>query len=159
MDPQSITEVQQLTEELLHKMGLSPNVTVEIGESAIVEIKLSFDEENNSEDSDRGMLIGYHGETLRSLQLLLGMLVNKNREEWVPVTVDIDNYRYRREEQLRALAQWIAEKVLYLKEPIALSPMNSADRRTVHMVIADMDSVESESSGSGNQRKVVIKPA
>ena len=124
-----------------------------------MEIKLSFDEENNSEDSDRGMLIGYHGETLRSLQLLLGMLVNKNREEWVPVTVDIDNYRYRREEQLRALAQRIAEKVLYLKEPIALSPMNSADRRTVHMVIADMDSVESESSGSGNQRKVVIKPA
>lgn len=155
MDPQTITEIQHLTQELLNKLGFSPEIVVEVDESAVVQVNLKYDAHDEEE---RGVLIGYHGETLRSLQLILGMIVNKNRDEWVPVMVDIDGYRQRREEQLVALAQRVAEKVLYLKEPIALSPMSAADRRIVHLTLQDIEGVESESSGSGYQRKVVVKP-
>lgn len=158
MDPKTITIIQQIAEEFIQKLGFSPEVVVEVDESAVIQIRLIFGEQGEDQP-DRGLLIGYHGETLRSLQLILGMILNKDREEWLPIMVDIDGYRQRREEQLMALAQRVAEKVLYLKEPIALSPMSASDRRLVHMALAEIDGVESESSGTGYQRKVVVKLA
>lgn len=158
MDPQTITTIQQIAEEFIQKLGFSPEVVVEVDESAVIQIRLIFNEQNDDQ-LDRGILIGYHGETLRSVQLILGMIINRDREEWLPIMVDIDGYRQRREEQLVALAQRVAEKVLYLKEPIALSPMSASDRRIVHMALAEIDGIESESTGTGYQRKVVVKLA
>jgi len=158
MDPQTITAIQQIAEECIQKLGFSPEVVVEVDESAVIQIRLVFNSQEEGQP-DKGILIGYHGETLRSLQLILGMIINRDRDEWLPIMVDIDGYRQRREEQLMSLAQRVAEKVLYLKEPIALSPMSASDRRIVHMAVAEMDGVESESSGTGYQRKVVVKLA
>lgn len=153
MDPQTITEIQKNTQELLNLLDIESDVVVEVDESAVIQVKIKQPEDEG------GILIGYRGENLRALQLLLSMLVNQGREDWLRITVDIDGYRDRREEQLVALAKRMAEKVSYLKEPIALSPMPSSDRRIVHMAIAELDGVRSESTGEGRQRKVIVSPA
>ena len=158
MGPQTITEIKQLTEELLQKAELTGDVTVEVGESAVVQVFIKLPEEESGAD-ERGLLIGRRGETLRSLQLLLSLMVNNDKEEWIQLTVDVDDYRQRREEQLIATANRIAEKVSYLKEPIALSPMSAMDRRVIHMALAENSAVVSESSGEGRDRKVVVSPA
>ncbi len=164
MDPQTITEIKQVTEELLTKLSLTPEVVVEVDESAVVQVNIvsgegSPETDETSEPSARGILIGRHGETLHALQLLLGLMINRKRDSWVQITVDVDGYRKRREEQLVALANRIAEKVQYLKEPIALNPMPASDRRIIHMALVDTEGVVSESTGSGRQRKIVVSPA
>jgi spoIIIJ-associated protein len=162
MDPRTITEIQQVTEELLAKLGVEPEVVVEVDESAVVQVSIVSEVAEATEPTEateRGILIGRHGETLHALQLLLGLMVNRSRDNWIQVTVDVDGYRKRREEQLIALANRIAEKVLYLREPIALNPMPATDRRIIHMALAEHEGVVSESTGSGRQRKVIVSPA
>ncbi|MCA9390128.1 KH domain-containing protein [candidate division WWE3 bacterium] len=159
MDPQTITDIKNLTEQLLQHLGVTGEVTVEVDESAVVQVTINSAETDSDEDSDtHGILIGYHGETLRALQLVLSLMINQDREEWVQLIVDVDGYRHRRDEQLISLANRMAEKVMYLKEPIALNPMPAIDRRIIHMALADNDQVISESSGQGRDRKIVISP-
>lgn len=165
MDPNTIKEVQEITQDLLQQLEVDSDVVVEVDETAVIRIDIQYAggsevaAESEPLQPEKGILIGYHGETLRSLQLVLSMLINKGREDWFPVVVDVDGYRRRREEQLTALAKRMAEKVMYLKEPIALSPMPAGDRRIVHLALEAIDGVTSESSGAGYQRKIVVMPA
>lgn len=155
MDSKTITQIQHTTEELLQKMDISAEVTVEVDQSAVVQINIKSTEA----DVEQGVLIGRHGETLHALQLVLSLIVNQSQQEWVQLMVDVDGYRQRREEQLIALANRTAEKVLYLNEPIALNPMPPIDRRIIHMALAENNKILSESTGKGKDRKIVVSPA
>lgn len=161
MDPQTITQIQQTAQELLDKLQIQSEIIVEVDESAVVKVNIKCvnEDEESNESPERGVLIGKYGETLHSLQLVLSLVANQGRTDWLQLIVDVDGYRQRREEQLVALAKRVAEKVAYLKEPVALSPMPAIDRRIVHMAIAEIDGVISESTGASHQRRVVVSPA
>ena len=107
-----------------------------------------------------GLLIGHHGETLDALQYLANLAANKKidgkKGEYVKIAVDVEGYRAKREETLRALARKMAAKVLKYKKSVMLEPMNPYERRIIHSEIQNMEGVSTNSIGSENNRKIVI---
>ncbi len=99
------------------------------------------------------------GELLHSLEHLLPRLIRNRTGESVGCRVDCDNFHEIREEQLRSLAQRVAEDVARAGAPKILEPMNPADRRAVHMALADDAAVLTESEGAGYFKRVMIRPA
>lgn len=154
MDTQTITQIQKITEDLLNYLKAQAVSTVEVDESEIIKVNIY----PKDVQEGAGILIGFHGETLRALQLVVSMMVNKGRESWLKIEVDVDSYRKNHIESVRSLARRTAEKVSFLQEPVALSPMPAVDRRVVHLAIGEIEGVESESVGEGRDRKVVVKP-
>ena len=110
---------------------------------------------------DAGLLIGKRGETLRSLQLLLNIMLSQQHESQstrMPVVLDIEHYRKRRERNLQRLAEKMASRALEIGNSVELESMNAADRRIVHMALSSSKSVITESKGEGSDRRVMIIP-
>ena len=112
------------------------------------------------EGEGASVLIGHHGETLDSLQYLANLSANKRvngvKREFVKITVDVEGYRAKREETLRALARKMAQKVLKYKKSVMLEPMNPYERRIIHSEVQNIAGVATNSIGSENNRKVVM---
>ena len=106
---------------------------------------------------DSGLLIGRRGQTLQALQFLVNLIVRKQFEN-VRVVLDVENYRQRRESQLRDMASKVAERVAQTNRSITLEPMPPADRRIIHTSLTDHPGVSTESTGEGEGRKVTIMP-
>ena len=144
------TELKALTEELLSKMGLDITVSVEEQED-------KFSVEVGGEDS--AILIGKRGESLDGFQFLLNSLFNKGKkhEDYKRVVVDSNNYKTRREDTLKILAERTAARAVRENQDIRLEPMSANERRIIHSALADSDRVETESKGNEPNRYVVIK--
>lgn len=112
----------------------------------------------NVEGEDLGILIGRRGETLAALQYLVRLMVNHRFHRWVNIVVDIEEYKERRAQQLRQLAQRMAQRVMQTGKPVALEAMPARERRIVHMTLRDHPAVTTVSVGEGEQRKVTIRP-
>lgn len=114
----------------------------------------------NIEGDSSGTLIGHHGETLDAIQYLANLSASRRsptpNREFLKLTVDIENYREKREETLRALARRMANKALKYKRNFVLEPMNPYERRIIHSEIQLMDNVDTHSVGSDENRKVVV---
>ncbi|MBQ9802573.1 MAG: protein jag [Clostridia bacterium] len=112
------------------------------------------------EGEGAGVLIGHHGDTLDSLQYLANLAANKKvageKRDFCRITVDVENYRAKREETLRALARRKAEQVLRYKKSVMLEPMNPYERRIIHSEVQKIEGVSTNSIGSENNRKVVM---
>lgn len=126
-----------------------------------VSVDSKFDEAENILDinmigDDMGILIGKRGQTLDSLQYLTGLVANKNKEEYIRVKLDTENYRERRKETLENLAKNIAFKVKRTKKPVALEPMNPYERRVIHAALQNDRYVVTRSEGEEPFRHVVI---
>ncbi len=106
---------------------------------------------------DSGLLIGRRGQTLQALQFLVNLIVRK-QFEGVRVVLDVENYRQRRELQLREMATTIAKRVAETNRSITLEPMPPADRRIIHTSLTDHPGVSTESTGEGEGRKVTVMP-
>ena len=106
---------------------------------------------------DSGLLIGRRGQTLQALQFLVNLIVRK-QFEGVRVVLDVENYRQRRESQLKDMAEKVAERVAQTNRSITLEPMPPADRRIIHTSLTDHSGVSTESTGEGEGRKVTIMP-
>lgn len=142
---------KEITEELLKLMQVSAQVEV------------SQDKENealniNLQTEEPGILIGYHGETLSSLQLILGIMISKKLNEWVRVAVNIGDYREKREEVLKRMALSAAQKAKFSQSPVTLPPLSGSERRIIHLALSDNPDVVTESEGEGQDRRVVVKP-
>lgn len=139
-------------EKLLRDMNIEAEMTVSEGENG--ETKIAINGEGAS------ILIGHHGDTLDSLQYLANLAANKRvdgkKEEYVKVSVDVEGYRAKREETLRALARRMAAKVQKYKKSVMLEPMNPYERRIIHSEIQNIKGVSTNSIGSENNRKIVI---
>lgn len=107
---------------------------------------------------DSGLLIGRRGQTLHSLQFIVSMIVRREFGEGVRVALDVEQYRRRRESSLRDMANKVAEQVARTGRTITLEPMTPADRRIIHLSLADSPSVSTESIGFGDDRKVSVIP-
>ncbi len=108
---------------------------------------------------DPGKIIGKGGRTLNALEYVTNAVINRNEEHNVRVNIDVGGYKRRRDERLRTHARKIAGKVRKTGQPVELEPMSAAERRVIHMALADDPSVVSESTGEGHNRRVVIKPS
>ena len=107
-----------------------------------------------------GLLIGHHGETMDALQYLANLAANKKvkgeKREFVKITLNIEGYREKREEALRALARRMAAKVIKGKKSVMLEPMNPYERRIIHSEVQGIEGVSTNSIGSENNRRVVM---
>ncbi|MCL5090954.1 MAG: KH domain-containing protein [Patescibacteria group bacterium] len=147
-------QIEKINEE-------AANLIADLG--VLAEVETSFDEETSLvnvqvDSQDAAVLIGFHGETLHSLQLIITFMAHKILGEWMKVTFNVGDYRQKREEQLKKLALNLAMKVKFSKEPQYIPNLTAGERRIIHLILADHPEVVSESEGEGRQRQLVIKP-
>jgi spoIIIJ-associated protein len=107
-------------------------------------------------NDDLSLLIGRRGDTLSALQLVVALIVAKQTGQRERVVVDAEGYRERREENLRSLAQRVAQQVRRSRSPVALEPMPPNERRIIHMELAEDADLTTESDGEGDQRRIII---
>lgn len=105
---------------------------------------------------DYGIVIGRRGETLDSIQYLTRLVINRENEEYKRVSINVGNYREKREKTLRSLAQKNANRVAKYGRNVTLEPMNPYERRIIHTAVQDIEGVTSHSVGSDADRRVVI---
>lgn len=125
------------------------------------EFKLLEDDETISlalETEDSGIVIGYHGETLEALQLILSLILAKEQGEFKRVSIEVGDYKKNREQWLEKIALDAKEKALAEKKEVYLSDLKSWERRVVHLLLQDDKEVVSQSTGEGKERVLVVKP-
>jgi len=107
---------------------------------------------------DVGLIIGRHGETLSSLQFLLNACLGKRLPRDTRVVIDVEHYRERREQSLKAIAMRAADRVRRDRRPVTLQPMPPNERRIIHLTLQTSHYVSTESTGEGTERRVVVSP-
>ncbi len=107
---------------------------------------------------DYGIIIGKRGETLDAIQYLARMVANKGNSSYKRVSINVGNYRAKREETLRILARKTAMKAVRQSRNISLEPMNPYERRIIHTAVQEVEGATSHSIGSDLDRRVVISP-
>jgi spoIIIJ-associated protein len=146
---------RQTVAELLEKMKVPAHIEVRYGEP---------DEEGQRpvmvdvQGDDLGVLIGRRAEILNALQYVVNLIVSKQVERWVQVTIDVQGYRARHERQLRQMAQRMADQAMKAGRRQVLEPMSASDRRIIHLALRDHPSVTTQSVGEEPTRKVTIVP-
>lgn len=105
-----------------------------------------------------GVLIGRRGDNLSALQFIVNLILSKNRRQWPRVVIDVENYRARREDSLRSLAERIAYRVSESQRPFTLEAMSASDRRIIHLSLRDNPNIETYSIGESLDRRVVVAP-
>lgn len=142
--------------DLMEKMRVKATVTAKIGEAAddidsrVIMIDIQGD--------DLSYLIGRHFEVLHSLQYITGLIVGREVGHWVPLVLDVQGYRQRRERQIRQMATRMADQVVKTGRRSSLEPMPATERRIVHLALRDNNQIMTESIGEEPNRKVVIYP-
>ena len=142
----SVLYISDWLDELLRKMRVNARANVVLGTDGI-EARIS--------GNDLGAIIGRRGHTLDSLQYLTTLVLNKKTEDFVPVSVDVGDYRKKRQQSIEQTALSAAERVLQTGRKQVLAPMTPAERRIVHMVLGEKD-VDTYSIGEEPRRKVVV---
>jgi len=107
---------------------------------------------------DLGRIIGRDGGHLEALQTLLRAIVHRRFSDLPKIVLDAGNYRRRRRGSVKTRAQEVASKVLDTGRPISLEPMSSGERRMVHMMFENHDTLQTLSKGDGDRRCVIIAP-
>ncbi|MFC2019645.1 RNA-binding cell elongation regulator Jag/EloR [Chloroflexota bacterium] len=105
---------------------------------------------------DLGILIGRRGQTLSCLEYMLRLILSHQSKTWLPVVIDVEGYKRRRQEALEELAQRIAERVKAKGVAFTLRPMPANERRIIHITLADDPDVTTESTGEGEARRVMV---
>ncbi|MCK4274090.1 MAG: KH domain-containing protein [Dehalococcoidales bacterium] len=150
--------VKNVLEKLLDLMDLPATVTLSDEFTAIDEDGNASSIGLNIEGEDLGILIGRLGQTMASLQHIVRVIMAHNMEVRLPIVLDVEGYKQRRCEGLRALAARLADQVKNRKMPFSMEPMTAFERRVIHLALADHPDVFTESTGVGESRKVVITP-
>jgi spoIIIJ-associated protein len=140
---------QEILETLLRQMDIRARVAIRtIGNPIVLDV----------ETDNGGLLIGRRGDTLSALQYIVNVLVGKRTRRWTKVVVDVEHWRERREETLRALALRQAERVRQQRRPIALDPMPANERRIIHLALQGHRDVGTHSEGEEPNRRLIITP-
>lgn len=147
--------IKALVQELFKQLEIVPEtielVKSEAGNGYQLNLKLS--------DQDTGILIGYHGDTISALQLIINLLIYKKLGEWLRLVVNIGDYRQKRAESLEKMALDSAQRVKFSGQPMALFNLNPYERRQIHEFLSHDPAVITESEGEARNRHLIIKPA
>lgn len=165
MDKKEIKIIQEITEKLLKLLDVDGDFEIlEPARNASASVAGgSKDKDKESVEivlntKDTGVVIGYHGDTLEGLQLVLSLCVARNLGRFVRISVDVGDYKKNRTEVLKALAQETKERVLAEGREIAIPELKSWERRIVHLLLEEDGDVMSESQGEGRDRVLVVSP-
>ncbi len=140
-------------ETLMENLGITGEITVHDDGDGEALITISGE--------SASALIGHHGDTLEAFQYLVNLAANKKDDEdrqYTRISIDIENYREKREEALTKLAARMAAKVKKTGRNVALEPMNAYERRIIHAAVQKIDGVSTNSVGAEGNRRVVIFP-
>ena len=146
----AVREARGVLEKLLELMGVA---------AVIKDIPIPSDEMPvtlSIEGEDSGILIGHRGQNLAALQYIVKLIAAHRLKRWLPITIDVGDYKRRRYEVLRGVALRWAEQVKRSWHLITLEPMPSDERRIIHLALADHPAVTTESVDEAGKRKVVI---
>jgi spoIIIJ-associated protein len=146
---ESITFAKKYIEDILSFFGVNVDVYATADED-VIELSVPNTYLSN-------LLIGKNGDTLRSLQFLVRTTLIQKGAELVRVNVDVADYKRRHNDRIADQAEGWAKQVLETGEPMNLRPMNAAERRVVHKVLADYSQLSSDSEGEGRERHIVLK--
>ena len=148
-EPDSVEEkIEVFLKGLLEHMG-----------SDAVPHAYKLDEESYRADlvgGDAGLLIGRRGDTLDAIQYLTGYAINRDREKRLRISVDAGDYRLKREDSLRQLANKMAAKAAKYRRNFTLEPMNAYERHIIHAALQDYPEVTTFSTGTEPHRRVVV---
>jgi spoIIIJ-associated protein len=153
MDKKEIKIIKDITEKLLKLLDIEGGFEIvesKDAESESVEIVLNT--------KDTGVVIGYHGDTLEGLQLVLSLCVARNLGRYVRISIDVGDYKKNRSEWLKTLATETKERVLTEGREMAVPELKSWERRIVHLILEKDNEVMSESRGEGRDRVLVVSP-
>lgn len=148
-DPEDEDPIAELLFDITDHFGLDADIEYE---------ERSDHVRYHIEGPDMGVLIGRRGATLNALQFLVGVINARKKLVDYRVVIDVESYRDRREKQLIDLAKRTATKVVREGREISLSPMPAAERRVIHMLLAERDDITTYSEGTDPDRCVVIAP-
>ena len=145
----NLDDILEYVEDFVDMMGTELDVELERERDALVV---------NLIGPDSQMLLEYGGEVLDAMQVVLGKILPRKFGTTLRVLMDANGYRIAHERELIEIAHRMADKVRQSGEPEELSPMNSMERRIVHMALAGVEGVVTESTGEGDIRRVQILP-
>jgi len=146
---ESIMFAKKYVEDVLSFFGINVDVYT-TAEEDVIELSVPNTYLSN-------LLIGKNGDTLRSLQFLVRTTLIQKNAELQRVNLDVADYKRRHNDRIAEQAEEWAKQVLESGEPMNLRPMNAAERRVVHKVLADYSQLSSESEGDGRDRHIVLK--
>ena len=152
--PEALAAGKEILEELMRHLGFDVRVEVETGETSRLNVVGDGDEQEAL-----GALIGRKGERLSALQHLVNLMLSRRMGEWTRVLVDVEDYRGRRERQLRDLADRAAARVVETGKMLQLEPMPALERRWIHLALRDHPDVATQSIGEEPNRRIVVLPA
>lgn len=161
ISPEEINKIKEATEELLEKMTISG-----------FELEVSSQKNNREVKNDKiediidlsinlkepQFLIGQNGQTLFSLQKILGIILNKKLEKFFYLKLDINDYQKQKIEYLKGLAKSLADEAVMEKKEKAMFPMPSRERKIIHEELAQRQDIATESRGEGPDRHILIIP-
>ncbi len=166
IDESNIKKIKEVVEEFLHKMTMPPiklditcspgdfwagSNTGDVKNSEIINIQIILQEPQ--------FLIGQNGQTLFELERILKIVLNKKLQEKFYVNIDINDYKSKKIEYLKNLAQDLAGGVVLTREKKILLPMSAYERRIIHKELDQRHDIITQSHGEGEERHIVISPA
>jgi spoIIIJ-associated protein len=151
--PEALAAGQRILETLMGHLGFEATVEVAAGETSRLNVVAQGDDRESL-----GALIGRKGERLSALQHLVNLMLSKEMGSWTRVLVDVEDYRGRRERQLRELADRAAARVMETGKMLQLEPMPALERRWIHLTLRDHAGVATQSIGEEPNRRVVLVP-
>ena len=152
---QLLETAEQVVSKLIFHLGMKAQVSANY-DDASTDDRRSIQVDVRGEDLSA--LIGRHAETLTAFQHIASLIVGKQSQQWVQLTIDVEGYRSRREKQIRQLANRMADQVTKTGRKVTMEPMSANERRVVHIELRGHPAVTTESTGEDPYRKVVILP-
>jgi spoIIIJ-associated protein len=151
--PEALDAGRDILEQLMRHLGFDVRVEVETGDTSRLNVVGDGDEKDAL-----GALIGRKGERLSALQHLVNLMLSRRMNGWTRVLVDVEDYRGRRERQLRDLALRAAGRVVETGKMLQLEPMPALERRWVHIALRENQDVVTQSIGEEPNRRIVVLP-
>ena len=150
MSEDDVNAVVEFTNRVLAASGLDLKAALEQSDDGLkVQVR----------GSDVALLLGHNAELLDALEYLGNRSLARRAGEEMRIVFDSGSYRAQREKELRLMAEKAAEKVRTSRAPFSFTPMSANERRIIHLALADDGAVVTESQGSGETRKVTVRPA
>jgi len=144
-------QAESLVSELLSRLGFEEvKIQVEVDEEEGIAVDL--------ETPEGGILIGYHGEILGAMQLILSLIFYRQSGQWQKVNLDVGGYWQRRQQQLEQMTQETAFRVKESGKSEEMPFLSSRERRIIHEILAESQEATTESIGEGRERRLVISP-
>ena len=150
-----MTLSQDFMQDFMTKLGFPDAQVVVEDNPEAWNVQIDVDEQSS------GILIGYHGETLQSFRMLLGLMVNNQTDPdlYKPVHLNVNDYGQQRESKLYELADSAVEKAVQSQQEILLPALPANERRIIHLYVEkEKPGVTTYSEGEGKARRLVIRP-